>query len=67
MTFLVQSLTALDAGAQADGGEPHQELSEQRPCPALRAASPLGSYWSPGDHPSLFREGQQGPSYSQLG
>ena len=34
------SLTTLCAGAQADGGEPHQELSEQRPCPALRAVSP---------------------------
>ena len=33
-------MTALGAGALADGGEPYQELSEQRPCPALRAASP---------------------------
>ena len=61
------SLTALDAGSQADGGEPYQEWSEQRPCPALRAASPLGSCCSLGDHPSLSREGQQGPSSSQLG
>ena len=46
---------SLCAGAQADGGEPYQELSEQRPCPTQRAASPLGSCCSPGDHPSLSR------------
>ena len=51
---------------QADGGEPDQELSEQRPCPAPRATPPLNSCCSPGDHPSLSREGQR-PSSSQLG
>ena len=66
MTSLVQSLTALDTGAQADGGKPDQELSEQRLCPALRAASPLCRR-SPDDHPSLYSEGQQGLSSSHLG
>ena len=53
--------------AQADGGEPFQELSEQRPCPALRAALPLGSCCSLGDYPSVSRRGQQDPSSCQLG
>ena len=40
---------------------PYQKLSEQRPCLALRAASPLGSCCSLGDHPSLSREDNKAP------
>ena len=38
LTSLVYGLTAVGAGAQADGGKPDQELSEQTLCSELRAA-----------------------------